>query len=483
MEDLPWASPFKDLNGNASNVPEKGKILTVLFDNGNIFKPEFIYADHYNRNLEQKLKSLSDDNYLSMKSLIFDHKTQIYSNDDEGLKLDYKFNNINITDSTIDQNLKDNFQKINLGDSSADQQSILGTNFLNWFDELVDNLMGEQGGPYFGNMGAPVTPNPALIAVLQKYQTLKDPKFLSKNVYINDNGAINTVRQTTNSDKDLRPNNQELGDSWKSTIKISDVKNNTPVLDYGPKYGNGDETPDSQGSLTTDDGKGTSGATVSPPTGKASEDVLKIIKVMKSKGYRVEENSGYINIVGVRYQYEGQVYSNKFKDVMWAIWKNDSGDWESQKWAVSTIPGTKMHGQTMKEWCSTNRPQGLGIMVPAQYQSIYQFKEAQEPETLVKMKSRPFFASVGNQQAYRDKHFDDDVIHFDNKDKIDVKNHGMFIHRGFPGGSSVNNWSEGCVVFSRENDFKALCELARAHIKKIGKNSFHFTLLLSNEVE
>jgi hypothetical protein len=32
-----------------------------------------------------------------MKSLIFDHKTQIYVNESEGLKLDHKWNNMNIT--------------------------------------------------------------------------------------------------------------------------------------------------------------------------------------------------------------------------------------------------------------------------------------------------------------------------------------------------------------------------------------------------
>jgi len=482
VKDIPWAAPWKDINGNSSNVPEIGKIITVVFDSGNIYKPEYIFAEHYNRNLEQKLKSLSDDNYLSMKALLFDHKTQIYVNDDEGLKIDYKFNNINLTDSTIDANLKDNRQKINLGDSSADQQAILGTNFMNWFDEFVDNLMGDMGGPYFGNMGAPVTPNPALVAVLQKYQSLRDPKFLSKNVYLNDNGAINTVRQKTSSDKDLRPNNQKTGDDYKSTINIPKHEDKPP-LDYGPKYGTGDETPETQGSLSTDDGKGTSGATVSPPVGKASEDVLKIIKVMKKKGYVVEEKDGYINIVGVRNQYEGQIYSNVFKDVMWAIWKNSEGNWESQKWAVSTLPGTEMHGMTMKEWCAKNRPKGLGIMVPAQYKNIYQFREAELPETEYKMKARPYFASVGNQQAYRDKHFDDDIIHFDNKENVEVGNHGMFIHRGFPGGKKVKNWSEGCQVFSDENNYKALCDLARNHIKVIGKNSFHYTLLLGTELE
>ena len=39
VDDIPWASPWKDLNGNSFNVPEKGKVVTVVFDSGNIYKP------------------------------------------------------------------------------------------------------------------------------------------------------------------------------------------------------------------------------------------------------------------------------------------------------------------------------------------------------------------------------------------------------------------------------------------------------------
>ena len=94
-EDLPWATPWKDLNGNSIILPDKGKVVSVVFDEGNPYKPEYIFAEHYNINLEKKLKSLSDSDYISMRALMFDHKTQIYSNDSEGLKIDYKFNNIN----------------------------------------------------------------------------------------------------------------------------------------------------------------------------------------------------------------------------------------------------------------------------------------------------------------------------------------------------------------------------------------------------
>ena len=94
-EDIPWATPWKDLNGNSFMLPEVGKLVTVVFDQGNIYKPEFIYAEHYNINLENHLKTLDDADYSSMKALLFDHNTQIYVNESEGLKLEHKYNQIN----------------------------------------------------------------------------------------------------------------------------------------------------------------------------------------------------------------------------------------------------------------------------------------------------------------------------------------------------------------------------------------------------
>jgi len=488
IEDIPWASPWKDLNGNGSNIPEKGKVLTVVFESGNIYKPEYVYAEHYNINLESKLKSLDGDNYISMKSLIFDHKTQIYVNDDEGLKIDYKFNNINLLDDDININLKDNFGKINIGDSSSDQQAILGTNFLDWFDEFVSNLLGEKGGPYLGNLQAPVVANPVFIKVLQKYKAFKDSKFLSRNVYLNDNGAINSIRTDTSSDVNLRVNISQQGDSWTSSKgnNLSKIGNSN----FTPKYGNGSESPGAtspDGSpigLSSNDSYDNNNSNVSEIIGEINPDANKIISAIIKKGYELKSKPYSLNIIGIRYQYESQNYSNQFKDRIWAIWKNDSNQWESKSWAVSTIPGLYMSSRDnikMKNWCKNNRPKGLGILVPAQYKNIYKFYESEVPENQTKMKARPTFRSVGNQLAYRDKDWSSDKISFSNKNNPESGNHGMFIHRGYPGGFNVNNWSEGCQVFSRDSDFKDLCKLARIHIKKHG-NIFNYTLIMSNDL-
>ncbi len=215
VEDIPWSSPWKDLNGNSFNLPDIGKVVSIVFDQGNPYKPEYIYAEHYNVNLKQKLDTLSDGAYKSMKSIMFDHKTQIFSNDDDGLIVDYKFNNINILEDSININVKDNYTSLNLGDSNANQPVILGNNWMEWFDEFVENLLGSNGGPYLGNLSSPVLPNPAMISVLQKYKALRDPKFLSKNVYVVNNDKVETVLKNMSN----RPNDSKFGDKFTSTTK------------------------------------------------------------------------------------------------------------------------------------------------------------------------------------------------------------------------------------------------------------------------
>lgn len=188
--DIPWASPWKDLNGNAFNVPDVGKVLTVIFDSGNIYKPEYICAEHFNINLENKLNSLDDENYKSFRSAIFDHSTQIYRTKGEGLKIDHEYTNINIDQyGNILNNLRDDKSVFIVGSPDADEHMVLGSTFMDWLDTLVENLTGKFGGPFLDASGAPVVPHPGLIECLNNYTNLRND-FLSDHARISKNGAI-----------------------------------------------------------------------------------------------------------------------------------------------------------------------------------------------------------------------------------------------------------------------------------------------------
>lgn len=372
IANIPWAFPWKDLNGNGFNLPDKGKVVMVVFDQGSQNSPEYIYADHYNINLEKKLLSLSEKDYLSMKSLIFDHRTQIYVNEAEGLKIDYKYNNINLTENTIDLNLKDNNRNINLGDSAATQQSILGNHWLDWFDEFVESLLGTGAGAFLGNLGAPVIPTPPFITLLMKYKSLRDPVFLSHHVNLVDNNKIKTISSQKREDDPV------IGDQWTSTKEENTLTQKTaeefkPV--DGPKK-EFDDNPTAAAAGPTGSAGLPAGLPAAPPpvpvlppatSPQSIPEVDKLIKFLTSKKYTVYTEANVLNIVTLRTKDDG-VITNKFDDMMKVFYRNSAGKWELSEYPISSTPGYLPQTQEEKDqFISPLLPQGVNILAFGQY--------------------------------------------------------------------------------------------------------------------
>ena len=507
LEDIPWANPWKDLSGDHFALPDKGKVVTVVFEDANANNPEFIFSDHYNVNLEKKLSQLSESDYLSSKSLIFDHKTQVYVNDSEGLKLDHKFNLINIKDKSIDINLKDNFGKINLGTANSTQRTILGDNFLNWFDDFVGILMGSKGGPFLGNLGAPVIATPALLGSLQLYQQLKDPKFLSKNVYAVDNENVAKLDRIAEGQK---------GDTWVSTVKENEVTSKEPV-NFKPTEGSTDTTfdqPPANAPLApTQSVAPVAGATSSTPKPKDNPDVEIIKELLSMKNYTLYEDVMKLNIVAIRNQCQsiGDKYTDSFSDRLYAMFKKDDGSWELKQYMISTVPGLEFtitdswlaeknltnispwvgsSGKKifMKEYAKTagtvngdpNLKNGLPILVPSQYIDLYYLSQYKGAKAFLTING-------ATQLVWRDNDTDNpDVFNPNNYSKPELitpnvlTDNGLKFHLGYPGGQKVGNWSEGSQVFSNAdnlNEFFGYCE---KHKEKYD-NKFTYTLATKND--
>jgi len=207
---IPWASPFRSLDGKTFSVPALGKIVNVVFPNGNLYEPQYIYCENYNINLQNKLGDLSDDEYKNFIALIFDHRTQVYS-DDEALTLDYYDNVIRIKKDNIDIKLKSNKQLLNLGHSNCDQDAVLGTNFFKWMDDFMDTLLIPT--TLTGNFGAPIL-RPQLDQKITEYKALRST-FVSNNVKIVDNGKI------TQDDYDTSRKNSAAKDD---STKVNEIK-------------------------------------------------------------------------------------------------------------------------------------------------------------------------------------------------------------------------------------------------------------------
>jgi hypothetical protein len=464
VDEIPWATPWKDLSGNKFDLPEIGKVLGIVFDEGNPYKPEFIRADHYNINLENKLKKLSEEDYLSMGTLMFNHKTQIYVNDKEGLKIDHKFNNMNIKEDSINLNLKDNLSDLNLGDETASQQAILGNHWMTWFDEFVDNLLGTNGGPYLGNLGAPVVANPAFITVLLKYKALRDPVFLSHHVNIVDNNKVSTVRNTD------RENKGQKGDTWKSTVTPNEFTKTeppapAPVEGPKPEYDPNYVPPAIDGTPDTVIPPNTNPPATPLSSAKAVPKIDKLIRFMKRKGYKVYENKYILNMVGIRRKDDGRP-TNKFDETMCVFFKNANGNWELYEYTITTLPGFEPRKSKL--------PSLVSILKLGQYVNQFKlgFHQGKTDHKCLK------FAKTVN-------HMNRNPDQYDYNSTTNTAAIGINIHRSNKSGSglTVFNWSKGCQVFKIANQFGQFISFCERQVSEGQKSSFTYTLIKQSEFD
>jgi len=186
IEDLPWSSPFNATDGKSFHTPAIGKLVSIVFIKNNIYAPYYIDAENYNVNLRDRLDDMDDENYVNFSALLYDHRTQIYSDDDE-LKIDYYFNNISINTESINFDLKDNNQKINIGDKEkSTQQALFGNHWLEWFDKIVDELI--KPSTLIGNTGGPIL-RPTIDKLLSEYKLIRKT-FISNNIFLVDNNKV-----------------------------------------------------------------------------------------------------------------------------------------------------------------------------------------------------------------------------------------------------------------------------------------------------
>lgn len=231
LEDIPYASPFRSLDGKVFSVPAVGKIVNVIFEQGNIYDPYYMFSENYNVNLQNKLKGLSDDEYKNFVALLFDDRTQIYS-DDDALKLDYYNNSILLRKNNIDIRLKDNSQKLHLGHEYASESAVLGDHFMTWMDTFIAALLTPS--TLVDSGGIPIS-KPQLDIIMQQYQSMRET-FLSKHVKVVDNNAILQTDYDTNR-KNVPSKDDFTKINSNNILKSDDISDNTKnIISDNRKY-------------------------------------------------------------------------------------------------------------------------------------------------------------------------------------------------------------------------------------------------------
>ena len=189
-----------------------------------------------------------------------------------------------------------------------------------------------------------------------------------------------------------------------------------------------------------------------------------IEKAVKAKGYVWFEGAkDYdVNIVGIRNLQPAKHVTNLFDDTLTISYKKD-GVWQFHEWPITTDPGKK----AMLQY---SNPKGVAILVPGQYRGSHMIGLHQGKYEALRQQ-RPV-------KVYRDK---DKDMEFDFVDE-DTGIFGINIHRSNPKTEStyVENWSEGCQVFKRVNQFNTFMDICRL-ARNIHGNSFTYTLLTSDD--
>lgn len=479
---LPWSQPKRDNNGLSFMVPDKGKIINVSFPSGNLYFPVYHNAQHLNINLQKKIESYSGADYAAFIAILYNHNTQIFVENEKGLNIIHKFNGINIRSDFMALNLKDNQSSLFLGDDKATQELMLGTNYMQWMDTLIQTL----ANPYIGNAGAPVIPNPAMINVINQYFALRQT-FLSQHIYAIDNNQIRSKEFDVEA---------QIGDNIKQTNKPKDVNIVKLPIDYTPKPMNETKGLSELNEYTAPPTDGQADTTNMPdrantqPT-EANEKVDKMVRYLQGQGYVVYEDPYRLNIVGIRNKLkdEGKV-TNLFDDKCWAFYKDDKNQWVLiDDYKITTTPGYEPRTVQLPAGPSNS---GVAMLVYGQFIDKWKIGYHQnrtgklggklDKSGKIAPEHKALVQAVTSQ--VRNDPSGTGYVKPGQKSPSTAPI-GINIHHANNSGiaTTVYNWSEGCIVFASKNQHDEFIKLCEQQVSKTNKGRFTFTLIPQKEFD
>ena len=192
-----------------------------------------------------------------------------------------------------------------------------------------------------------------------------------------------------------------------------------------------------------------------------------VVAAVKAKGYVYFEdanNKSYdVNIIGIRNSTTGQKVTNVFDDLLTVSYKDETGAWHYHEWAATTDPGKKGILESQNKV-------GIARLVEGQYRGSHTIRLHQgKYEALGQSK---------NVKVYRDANRD---MNYD-ENKIDEGLFGINIHKAGADSTYVENWSMGCQVFKKSDNFEEFMKICRKARDKHG-NSFTYTLIESSDIK
>jgi len=179
-----------------------------------------------------------------------------------------------------------------------------------------------------------------------------------------------------------------------------------------------------------------------------------ILRYMKSKDYVVYTEPYKLNIVGVR---NAQSQPNKFDDDIFVFYKNNNNIWEVNKYPATTDIGT---------YFLLNPFSDLGSAMLKEGQYVDSYQRGIHRGYLALVETKPV-------TVYRD--YDRNATFDFSQDQMTGK-FGINIHKAGVNSTDVNDYSAGCQVFQKRDDFYEVMGMTEVHADKYG-NSFTYTLI------
>lgn len=179
--------------------------------------------------------------------------------------------------------------------------------------------------------------------------------------------------------------------------------------------------------------------------------------ILDDKGYSYFTRGDYnLNIIAVRKA--DKTCTNTFDGVL-VVEYSHLTKWYKEMFLVTTLPGLRPLDTPVNS-------KGCAILVPGQYRGVFALgKHKGTIDSLVQIKPLP---------VYRDNN--KDLIYDYNPKTIETGMFGINIHPAGDDSKQIDNWSAGCQVFKRKNEFNKFLNLCKKAKDRWG-NSFTYTLL------
>jgi hypothetical protein len=100
--DIPWAYPGNNFTGGSAtgggffSVPKLNSIVSVKFDQGNLYHPEYFFTQKISDEVKAEIENSYENAHIIIYDTVTDGKLKIFFTQEKGLMFDYKETQINI---------------------------------------------------------------------------------------------------------------------------------------------------------------------------------------------------------------------------------------------------------------------------------------------------------------------------------------------------------------------------------------------------